>query len=113
MSLHPIRVERGLEEKLRSGTPDLLSVSPLHNDHGNACRLIALYGGDLRYCHAFNKWLVWDGQRWAVDTTERARYLAKRTMLALLDQAMERRADDAVKFAKSSLDARRISTMLS
>ena len=49
----------------------------LYNDHGNACRLLAMYGEDLRYCHAFKKWLVWDGMRWAVDDTDQARRLAK------------------------------------
>ena len=53
------------------GPPDLLSY--LYNDHGNAERLIALYGADLKYCHAFKKWLVWDGMRWAVDDTDQAR----------------------------------------
>jgi putative DNA primase/helicase len=32
--------------------------------------LIAMYGEDLRFCHAFKKWLVWDGMRWAVDDTD-------------------------------------------
>jgi len=38
--------------------------SVLHNDHGNAQRLMALHGADLRFCYAFKKWLVWDGLRW-------------------------------------------------
>jgi putative DNA primase/helicase len=95
-----------------AGGPDLLSR--LHNDHGNAERLIAMYGEDLRYCHAFRKWLVWDGMRWAVDDTDQARRLAKQTMLEFLRLAIERGDDEkAEKFARASLDARRISSMLS
>ena len=35
----------------------------LLNDHGNAERLKALHGSDLRYCHSFKKWLIWDSQQ--------------------------------------------------
>lgn len=91
--------------------PDLLRQ--LQNDHGNADRLIALYGEDLKYCHAFKKWLVWDGMRWAPDDTDQARRLAKLAMLEFLRQAIERGGGDAEKFARASLDARRIASTLS
>jgi putative DNA primase/helicase len=92
--------------------PDLLRQ--LHNDHGNAERLIAIYGSDLRYCHGFKKWLVWDGMRWAVDDTDQARRLAKMAMLEFLKQAIDRGAGEkAEKFARASLDVRRIGSMLS
>ena len=95
-----------------AGGPDLLSR--LHNDHGNAERLIAMYGEDLRYCHAFRKWLVWDGMRWAVDDTDQARRLGKQAMLEFLRLAIERGDNEkAEKFARASLDARRIGSMLS
>jgi putative DNA primase/helicase len=92
-------------------SPDLLGY--LHNDHGNAERLIALYGDDIRFCHAFRKWLVWDGMRWAVDDTDQARRLSKQAMLEFLRQAVARGKEDAERFARSSLDSRRISSMLS
>jgi putative DNA primase/helicase len=38
-------------------------------DYGNAERLVAAHGGDLRYCHPWQKWLAWDNRRWAVDDT--------------------------------------------
>ena len=31
-----------------------------HSDYGNSRRLIALYGDQMRYCHATGKWLIWD-----------------------------------------------------
>ena len=105
-------VQRFQEPGDGGGVPDLLPR--LHNDHGNAERLIALYGEDLKYCHAFKKWLVWDGMRWAVDDTDQARRLAKLAMLEFLKQAVDRSANEkAEKFARSSLDARRIASMLS
>jgi putative DNA primase/helicase len=103
--------DRAAEEARTPGTPDL--VSQLQNDHGNACRLVALYGSDLRYCHAFKKWLVWDGRRWAVDDTGQSRRLAKETMLEFLRQAIGTHAGEKTeKFASSSLDSRRIASML-
>jgi putative DNA primase/helicase len=104
---------RRFQDPDRAGdVPDLLPH--LHNDHGNAERLIAIYGKDLKYCHAFKKWLVWDGMRWAVDDTDQARHRAKLAMLEFLKQAVARKADEkAEKFAGASLDARRIASALS
>jgi P4 family phage/plasmid primase-like protien len=46
---------------------EVLRFSP--TEFGNAERLVALYGRDLRYCHLWGKWLVWDGRRFAQDDT--------------------------------------------
>jgi putative DNA primase/helicase len=122
MAQQPKILESALEilrasaaEQLPPGTTagepvDLLAL--LNNDHGNACRLIALSGADLRYCHATGKWLVWDGKRWAVDHTDQARRLTKNAMLQFLDQAIDRRDASAEKFARFSLDLGRIRNAL-
>lgn len=39
---------------------------------GYAHRLIAVYGNRLRYVPAWRRWLVWDGKRWANDSTGQA-----------------------------------------
>jgi putative DNA primase/helicase len=39
---------------------------------GYARRLILVYGDRLRYVPAWRRWLVWDGKRWAHDTTGQA-----------------------------------------
>lgn len=36
-------------------------------DAGNAARLLSLYGGTIRFCHSWGKWLLWDGQKWSMD----------------------------------------------
>jgi P4 family phage/plasmid primase-like protien len=38
-------------------------------DVGNGRRLIGRHGQDLRHCHPWKAWLVWDGARWAEDNT--------------------------------------------
>src|SRR5438874_130093 len=97
--------------KTRSEIPRELEYPNLllfdRNDDGNSQRLIALHGKDLRYCHAFKKWLVWDGRRWAVDSTERARRLAKLSMIEYLNQAEQSGGDDNphTDFASASLNS--------
>ena len=84
----------------------------LLNDTGNADRLIAFRGTELRYCPAIRKWLVWDGRRWAVDDKGAIRRAAKQTMLEFLSQAAHADDADLQKFAYGSLDARRINNMI-
>jgi putative DNA primase/helicase len=90
--------------------PELLSFH--HNDAGNASRLIAIFGNNLRYCHAMKKWLVWDGRRWMVDKTDQAKKLVKVMMLEFLRQAVAHGDKDAEKFAKRSMDEKRVTSAL-
>jgi P4 family phage/plasmid primase-like protien len=59
--------------------PDLMSY-PL-TDSGNGERIVTLFGPDLRYCIEMQKWLVWDGCRWAIDdrnaVTQKAKQMAR------------------------------------
>jgi putative DNA primase/helicase len=44
--------------------------SEIHlTDLGNARRVVARHGQDLRYCHPWKTWLIWDGRHWAEDAT--------------------------------------------
>src|SRR2546428_2626894 len=95
-----------LAEFQRHLNGDLLQY--LANDEGNAQRLIAVHGTVVRYCHDFRKWLVWDGRRWAIDTTEQVKRLTKQAILGFLNQAIDQKDGKAEKFAKESLDDRRI-----
>jgi putative DNA primase/helicase len=58
-------------------------------DVGNASRLVARYGNELRYCAAWKKWLVWDGRRWAWDDRQRVREYAKAVTRDMLHHAAE------------------------
>ncbi len=87
---------------------DLLAF--LRNDVGNAQRLIAFKGDDFRYCYPFRCWFGWDGRRWARDAGGIARRAAQDTAIEFLRQAAGNEA--AEKFARHSLDSRRLSAML-
>jgi len=106
---------------LRAASPGAALVPPpnatslltqLLNDTGNADRLIAFRGTELRYCPAIRKWLVWDGRRWAVDDKGAIRRAAKQTMLECLTQAAHADHEKLQKFAYGSLDARPINSMI-
>ncbi len=56
-------------------------------DTGNAERLVAQHGYNLRYCHPWQKWLVWDGKRWRIDQSARVRQWAKDTARNLYTEA--------------------------
>jgi putative DNA primase/helicase len=56
-------------------------------DLGNAKRLVAKHGNDLRFCHSWGEWLVWNGQFWAVDSTGEAERRAKDTIKGLYEEA--------------------------
>ena len=54
-------------------------------DIGNAERLVALHGADLRHCELWREWMVWDGKRWYRDkmgeVMQRAKHTVRRIML--------------------------------
>jgi len=58
-------------------------------DLGNAQRLVALHGKDLRYCYGRNRWFVWDGKYWAVDESGAVTRKAKDTTRRLYADASE------------------------
>lgn len=56
-------------------------------DAGNAKRLVALHGENLRYCHAWKTWLYWDGKRWCRDESGKIMRLAKETVQSIYLEA--------------------------
>lgn len=56
-------------------------------DLGNAKRFALAYANDVRFCHAWGKWLVWDGQRWVKDDVGEIQRRAKETVMDILLEA--------------------------
>ncbi len=80
-------------------------------DVGNGQRLAARHGADLRFCHAWQKWLVWDGQRWQKDDTGEIDRRAKDTAHQIYQEAADcldtaRQADLAKHAVRSQAHAR-------
>jgi putative DNA primase/helicase len=65
-----------------------------HTDLGNARRLVAQHGPNIRCCHQWRRWLIWDGTRWLVDETGEIERLARQTVASVYWEAGEE-ADSA------------------
>lgn len=66
-------------------------------DLGNAKRFVLAHGNEVRFCHTWRKWLVWDGQRWVGDDTGEIRRRAKQTAINILIEARNESEDEQRK----------------
>ena len=57
------------------------------SDLGNAERLAHHYKNQLKYCHVWKKWMIWDGTKWAEDNSGKINQLAKKTVRKIYDEA--------------------------
>jgi len=74
------------------------------SDLGNARRLVGRHGGDIRYCHVWGRWLVWDGRRWRSDDSGEIYRRAKETVGAIYREAAAASDEDERKsLAKHAL----------
>lgn len=89
---------------------------PNLTDLGNAQRLVARHGADLRYCELWRRWLVWDGRRWQKDETGEIYRRAKETTRAIYVEASREADEDQrkriAKWAFNSEAERRIEAMV-
>ncbi|MDD3012988.1 MAG: phage/plasmid primase, P4 family [Candidatus Gastranaerophilales bacterium] len=56
-------------------------------DNGNAERLIAQYGDNIRYSPEAKKWLIWDGRKWEFDYLGKIESLAKNVIKNIHDES--------------------------
>lgn len=84
----------------------------IHNsDLGNARRLVAAHGEDIRFVPPWKRWLVWDGVRWRPDETGSVDRLAKDVVGRLYPEAgkapdSQDRADLAKFAIRSEMEPR-------
>jgi putative DNA primase/helicase len=86
------------------------------SDLGNARRLVAQHGQDLRYCHLSKKWWPWTGKVWQEDHSGVAPSLAKQTVGTIYVEAAAAGEDfrkALASFALRSESTSRIAGMLS
>lgn len=57
--------------------------SPNRSDLGNAIRLVRMFDGQIRYCHPWGVWLIWDKIRWREDRNGQIYRLAKKMVQAI------------------------------
>ncbi|OIJ22009.1 hypothetical protein BKP45_04855 [Anaerobacillus alkalidiazotrophicus] len=56
-------------------------------DLGNAKRLVAKHGADIRYCHSQSDWYIWNGRHWEKDDTGEIVRRAKDTVQSIQKEA--------------------------
>lgn len=85
-------------------------------DLGNARRMVAWHGQDLRYVHSWGKWIIWDGTRWEIDETNEVERRAKQTIAGIYAEAASSADDDRrktlAKWAIQSESLQRIRAMI-
>jgi putative DNA primase/helicase len=85
-------------------------------DMGNAERLVARHGSDIRYCEKLNKWFVWDGRRWAIDDTGEVTRRAKDTVRSIYKEASDNEEDskrqELAKHARASETDNHVRSMI-
>ncbi len=83
--LPPPRPDSTIQENREAARNKLSERIPL-TDVGNGRRLAERYGHKMRYLSHRKGWLIYDGTRWANDTTEGITRLAKETTEAILEE---------------------------
>jgi P4 family phage/plasmid primase-like protien len=101
----------------------------LCTDLGNARRFADMHASRMRYVHAWNQWIVWDGKRWHRDSTGAENEAAKHVTASIYDAAARvmssaaaainaggsvgpSGAETLVKHAQDSAKAARIGAMI-
>lgn len=113
MTSTEIANEDGVSEPMVGGGSLPFPVHPEgRTDLANSRRFVAWAGRDIRFCHAWKKWLIWDGKRWRIDEAGGTVRLAKRIVDSLFKFALQTQDGAAIRFAASSASAQRIAAMI-
>jgi putative DNA primase/helicase len=86
-----------------------------HTDLGNARRLVADHGSELRFAPQLGQWLHWDGNRWAEDLTGEVHRRAKHTVDSFLTQIASTDGDERRRLVRhwmASQGAARLAAMV-
>lgn len=83
---------------------------------GNAARLERICGDEMRYCHTFKKWYLWNNGRWQLDNDGGANRIASKVVGALYLAAGQADGKDErdriARFAKETDSRKGIANML-
>ncbi len=82
------------------------------NDIGNAKDFAASYACELRYCAAWEKWLIWDGTRWKIDDEGRPLKRAKEMVGRMFTDVMETKQAQQLKHVCDSAKIARLRAMI-
>jgi putative DNA primase/helicase len=109
------------DRDLRRIAKSVSRYEPADNEHftdlGNARRFVLQHGHNVRYVHQWNRWIIWNRQRWVRDDTGEALRLAKDVVRHMYEDAASIDDGDlrkkAVSWALRSEAEARLHAMLS
>lgn len=111
-------IERGYGKK-ETATGETTAPTPAYHltDLGNARRLVARHGQDIKWCDPMGRWLHWNGARWEQVGQTTLVDLAKQTAEAIYAEAKAAPANSEyqaalMKWAKASGSGRAIAAMV-
>jgi putative DNA primase/helicase len=85
------------------------------DDIGNAERLNAKFGEDIRYCFPYKGWLIWDEICWKHDAKGRIFEMARQTARSIIDEAWaaeDSKRNDILKHVKKSCQSYALKAMI-
>ena len=99
------------------GTSGKLTDAPfMLTELGNAQRLVATHGKNIRYVPKMKCWIVWNGNNWEFDTDGEIERLAKKRIRQMYSDAPAIEDDEKrtkhVKWAAASESQKRLKTMV-
>jgi putative DNA primase/helicase len=96
MTYGQMTIQKSLSQLPENTSQEPAKPNPFFNltDIGNAERLAHYYADQLKYCHPWNKWVVWDGKKWSEDDTGIINQLAKKTVRKIYDEAKQSEDDN-------------------
>jgi putative DNA primase/helicase len=113
----PITIGTLFHMAKQHGWNDPTHAREFNTDMGNARRLVARHGSDIRFVPEWHKWIKWDSTHWSIDEDGAIMRFAKETVEALLDEAVklddEDKRTELVKHALRCQAASRLEAMVS
>src|SRR5688572_20651228 len=94
-----------------------ISKPEWRTDKANAKRFVERHGGDVRWCEPWQKWLVWDGMRWAMDQERLVRQKASEIVEEIWEETLRslratKEQREVLAFAKYTASAKGINAFL-
>lgn len=80
-------IQKALRGKVSSSKTGSSTKSYNLTDLGNAERMAAMFKDEIRYCHAWRSWLIWDGVRWVIDKKNQINQKAKQVVRSIYQEA--------------------------
>ena len=107
---------RGPAKSAQNSTTNTVIPGPLLTEMGNAQRLYARHGQNIRYSYTWKGWVLWDGKHWRRDDGDGIMRMAKDTAVSLFAVAQEApetaQQAEIAKWAIKSQSARSLQAMV-